>query len=667
MSASAIGYRADVDGLRGVAILLVVFYHLGLSLFSLGYVGVDVFFVISGFVIARVLIVEAGERGAIDLKGFYARRVRRLFPAMMVVVVVTLLLGVFFLTPMEEQQDLGKSAIATAVYISNFYFMVTESNYFGGASDQKALLHTWSLGVEEQFYLILPPILALVLFAANRRIKSFLHWSQWICFISTIGSFVIHMILIPIAPVRGFFFLPSRWWELGLGVLIAFWITPSSVGSSWGRAAPALVALALISAAGGWAIAAGWPRLEMVAPVVCTALLIAAGHHWPLNPLSRALAWRPAVLVGLVSYSLYLWHWPLLSMGRAVSMGESQLGRDAALLGTAAILAILSHRYLENPIRFQRPLGFRTTNGTLLTGVVMSTALIAAGAMLKWHGDMAAKQDKRVLKAYAAYRDFSRSECAVAFEESSELTPAKQCTFGPPGKPVGAVLWGDSHANALSPTVETAVATSDRQVLQRTNAGCPPLLDFKLHDSIRPGQCERYNQEVRAEISEALPDLQVVVLAAQWNLYSKMGGERPAPFSQTTFARDRSDMATEFYNGLVSTLRFLSERSLRVVIARDVPALRYPAPICALRKSPHECSVLRKEWDASSEIANSTIDRAMERFPNVEIWDPTDFFCDETRCFGERNGTILYVDTNHVTSSVARDLGVSMRLPILSR
>ncbi len=316
------GYRADVDGLRCIAVLLVVFYHAGVPFISGGYVGVDVFFVISGYLITKILVNEI-EAGRFTYQQFYLRRIKRLFPALFVVLFVTGMVGFVLLMP-GEFEDLGESIATTALFTSNFLFF-NEAGYFDAPAETKPLLHTWSLAIEEQFYLLFPVILTFVIV----RIKGSL--PRWIWGIAII-SFSVSALTIEDSPNAAFYLLPSRAWELMTGALVALWLREGGAK---------IMGTALLPEAIGWIGLAGvvfaalsfnantvFPGFAALLPCVGTAMVLICGDARPGSQLRRVLSLKPLVVIGLISYSLYLWHWPLLVYAKLYLLRNLTAGRN---------------------------------------------------------------------------------------------------------------------------------------------------------------------------------------------------------------------------------------------------------------------------------------------------------------------------------------------------
>ena len=371
---SARTFRPDIEGLRGIAVFVVVAFHCGLPGFSGGFIGVDVFFVLSGYLITGLLLQELETTSTIGLLNFYARRVRRLLPASVLMLLVTLAVGALVLAP-QELDFAARAARATAVYLGNVFFAQQARDYFAADVRTNPLLHMWSLAVEEQFYLFWP-LLMLLLW---RRAKSRATLAAAFALL-TVVSLIACVWLTVHSRTVAFYALYTRAWEFGIGGLASLvprgrFGAPASVWSLAGWLG--VIAIALSSAL--LTPAAAFPGWLATIPVVGTALALMAGRELPDQGFPRLLDTRPFQYVGELSYSWYLWHWPFLVLGLALLPNLSAFGKAvAALLGFAA--AALTHVYVENPIRFQ-PFLVARRSVTLALGAVLALGCIGAASL----------------------------------------------------------------------------------------------------------------------------------------------------------------------------------------------------------------------------------------------------------------------------------------------
>jgi peptidoglycan/LPS O-acetylase OafA/YrhL len=436
---SALAYRREIDGLRAIAVAAVVLYHLDAALLPGGFAGVDVFFVLSGYLITSLLVKERQATGRIDLMDFYARRVRRLLPALLLVVTTVLLLSTWWLGPLGTPFHLlTESALASVLFVANEYFLATAGDYFAGPADQLPLLHLWSLAVEEQFYLVYPLLLGLLLARGARAT-----W-QWLLVLSVVSLlFAEHWL--QFSPERAFFRMPARFWELAAGALVA--VSPAAARAGGrGMAWLAAVGLALVLASlvlGPWQD--HFPGVGALAPVLGTAMVLRAVHvAGDLGWVGRGLSAAPMVWLGLWSYSLYLWHWPLLALDRATSLSPSPLAWRAGLCLVALGLAALTYRYVEQPVRR----GWRwPSHRVVLTGGALGLGVLVLAVGLG-RLDLVPEGRRELVARTLDDRPADMATCHYAsIAEMADATPP-DCPVAPGAR---LVVWGDSHALAWRP------------------------------------------------------------------------------------------------------------------------------------------------------------------------------------------------------------------------
>ena len=486
-------YRADVDGLRAIAVLAVVGFHAGVPWLTGGFAGVDVFFVISGFLIGGV-VAERQARGDFSLGWFWERRIRRIFPSLMVVLAATTLMGWVLLLPRDYSQ-FARSMGMALVSLSNVFFWRT-TDYFGGDDEIRPLLHTWSLGVEEQFYFIFP---VFMLLAAH----FFTRWTRLALTGLGLASLALAIVLAPSHAESGFYLPFGRAWELLAGVLLALW--KPTLRQGWPRHLAGIAGLGLIF--GTFLVVtkdARWPGAGAIAPVLGTVLLL-AGEGGMVN---RLLAQRPVVWIGLLSYSLYLWHWPLLTFQRFILPGPWQ-ATVAVLL--SILLAALSLRFIERPFRNS---GFLTrrqvfaagAGAIVLLGAVSGLILLAKGFPQRFDQrslDMAAS---RLERSRGSYRD---GTCFISGSFDAANYNRALCATQDP-KRQDWLLVGDSHAAHLWSGL--AAANPDVNVMQATASGCTLNLE---KDPVERDVCGRVSAMIYGELIEkARPD--GVLLAGRW-------------------------------------------------------------------------------------------------------------------------------------------------------
>jgi peptidoglycan/LPS O-acetylase OafA/YrhL len=488
-------YRPDIDGLRAISILLVVGFHAQSWLVPGGFVGVDVFFVISGFLITGIILGQI-EAGAFSAIGFYGRRVRRIFPALIVVLAVTWLLGWFLLLP-DGFAELGRNIAASVAFVANL-FQLRHAGYFAPASADNPLLHLWSLGIEEQFYIVWPPVLLLI---ARAR------WRPWCILGLAAASFASGLLIFYGYKDWSFYSPIPRAWELLAGGLLAERQIARhdflKAGFARQHDLQAAAGLALIAAAAfGLTSNSVFPGVAALLPVSGAILLIVSPSSW-IN--RRLLSSPPMVLIGLISYPLYLWHWPLFSYLGILRSGDPNFLEIWAAAIAAALLSYLTYRFVELPLRRRGGVAPKLAFGLAALGVVGIATAMAGGLDFRFSPDI---------------RDVARIEPQdnvglhdVCFVESGFAFGSDCVEAG--DKPL-LLLWGDSTAAALYPGLKDAATAHGYRVAHFEVAGCPPILEDKLI-----ARCDQLSEAVFETIRTSHP--KILLIHAMWGPNNDLG------------------------------------------------------------------------------------------------------------------------------------------------
>jgi peptidoglycan/LPS O-acetylase OafA/YrhL len=505
-------YRPDIDGLRAIAVMLVVNFHAFPEAMPGGFIGVDIFFVISGFLITGIIVREIDQR-RFGLAAFYNRRIRRIFPALIVVLLATLVLGWLWMLPAAYAQ-LSADVFASAAFFSNIALLL-QSGYFDIESGKKPLLHLWSLGIEEQFYLFWPLILLLI---ARLRLSIPVAAS-----IIGVASFVLNVALIGSNPVATFYLPFTRAWELLAGAALA---------CSWSQINQTIVASNLRAGAGLLLIAAAavvldiksaFPGWWAVLPVAGAALLVSAPAAWCSRVL---LASRPLVWIGLISYPLYLWHWPLLVFFGIIKFEPLTLSERELILLLSAVLAWLTYWLVETPFRSNRASPLRILS--LCSG--MALIAVAGGVVVHGRGfDFRLPLEIREMAAVPVQASRWRVHDRL-LDLSHELSFADSCVDRD-RRPL-IFVWGDSTAAALMPGLRKAQQTRDFGIAQFTSNSCVPALNV---DVAGTPNCRAINDKVLSLARKIRPD--IVVLHGTWEKYFDQVAETVAALKQQTNAR----------------------------------------------------------------------------------------------------------------------------------
>ena len=483
-------YRPEIDGLRAVSVIGVVLFHLGLG-FPGGFVGVDVFFVISGFLITGILLRQMGEE-RFSLVDFWARRVRRIAPAAIVMVVGTLMIGAYLQTP-DRYSSLARSAMAHVVMASNCYF-TRDAGYFAEKSDLEPLLHTWSLSVEEQFYLIFPLLMTLVWKRWRGRLI-------WLLGVAAVASFIWSSLEVSRDPKEAFFLLPARGWELLSGAILA--MCPAVRMKAVAKEALASFGLLLILVPMFlFDRTTVFPGPAALPPVLGAMLFLFAGGS---TLAGRLLSWKPMVGIGLISYSLYLWHWPLVVFAREVNF-ELTMTWKLSLLTASLVMAYLSWRWIETPFRTGR---FLKTNARALRfGLISAVGLFAIFLGIKMNGGVPNRfpEEMRIIIADVEWNG------AEYTSSRSQAVPIGRERSGP----IDFVLWGDSHGASAAPAVDASAQSLGLKGLAYLNNGTPPVTGLWFADMSEESvkKMTAMNERVLHEIIEARP--KIVILVGRW-------------------------------------------------------------------------------------------------------------------------------------------------------
>jgi len=546
-------YRKDIDGLRAIAVLLVVLFHVHPHELTGGFIGVDVFFVISGFLITG-LICSGLRDGSFSLIDFYARRIRRIFPALAVVLAASMVAGWLVLFP-ADYLNLGKHVAASAAFVANFT-LLQDTGYFDTPAALKPALHLWSLGIEEQFYLLWPTLMLLAW--SWRRAPLVLAGAI------LAASFTWHVLLGRSDPAAAFFLPTTRFWELMVGCILALALPTTGGPAPAMRDAASLLGAGLIAVGtiligGGRSYTAWWALL----PVLGAALLIAAGPGGLVN--RQMLSRTPLVWLGLISYPLYLWHWPILAFMRHYALKQpSDLMRWAGI-ALAVALASLTYRLVENPIRRGAPLALKPLGAAVAMLAIGCTGLAvfaASGYAARFPRDLAVlfRDDDTAAKTFVG------SGLCVRAVRGEDFAFTDACARGAAPDSTLIVVWGDSHAaNLLHGLAEIEQARPSLRLVFFATIGCPPIPSYAFTYPRLP-DCPAANRIALQRIGSLKPD--AVILAANWSAYG--GGPTAAVVDQESIREVVDRLKSIGVNRIVGVGQFPVWRyAVPKLIARD--------------------------------------------------------------------------------------------------
>lgn len=644
-----LGYRGDIEGLRALAILLVIGAHAGVPWLSGGFVGVDVFFVLSGFLITGLLLREFESTSRIDFVSFYLRRLRRLMPALMLMIVLASLGAAALLVPNEQLPDASMATLA-ALWLSNVSLALTQTDYFAPGAENNLFLHTWSLGVEEQFYLIWP---ALLLWSLSRgrhglplaRLKATM---LVILALSLGGSILVTQNY----PQFAFYMMPVRAWEFATGALIWLYLgngCTSEVVKEEGAGGNVLRLLGwlgiamIVCTALCYGTQMPYPGWRAMFPVCGAAAVIAAGFIDNTYGVARVLSWRWLQAIGRISYSWYLWHWPALVLGYAMTWSHDPWVRVVEVLVSLA-LAVASYRFIESPVRHQSFwLSHRRIALFGALGVTVTVCLLS----MQWLSLAARHSEDPAMQHYSRARFDMPSIYWQGCDDWYHSDRVKLCTYGPSDAAHTLVLMGDSIAGQWFPALSQVAAKQGWRFIVVTKSSCSMVDEpiFYARIGREYSECESWRHHAVEQLASMRPDIVVLSMG--------LGGTQS--LSQTQWIEGTARTLGAF-GGRVGTIYFL----------RSTPHLDFDGPDCL---ASH---VGRPKWlrtasgcetvvsDAHEQQVYQWLQQAATRFPNVQTIDLNEAICPEQHCRAEQNGQVVFHDNQHMTASFAASLGPVM-------
>ncbi len=644
--------------MRAIAVLAVVVFHAGVSWFPGGFIGVDVFFVISGYLITGFILREKRE-GRFSLISFYYRRARRIVPALFVVLVAAWAIGWWILFP-DEYRNLGKHIFAGATFISNVFFLL-EAGYFDIFSEFKPLLHLWSLAIEEQFY-CLWPITILALWRMPGRLSTWLVPLVFASFGLSIWGLIYYA-------TPTFYLLPSRAWELLLGAWLA--CTESErvgnvdsagmrlankkntiISKSTTQNAASVVGISLIAVStiliNRDSSFPGWAALT---PTLGAFLLIQAGPRAFIN--NKVLAKRPVVFIGLISYSLYLWHWPFISFFRIVNLGELQPIHAASAIVLSLLLATLTWKFIEQPIRngiFPRFFSVKKLGlGSRLTSYLGVLSLCGClGFITYWLNGFPSRVPEEVANTLRAGERGANPWQGCFDLDSKEFAPSELCQTAGKPRPSVAII-GDSHAVHHLPGIARYLDGRGLTAILLSHGSCGPFPGLNWANIFT---CRDFTKEI-IEYVQTNSEISTVILAGRFALWVEgtgIGREKDKfsyRFRSDRYpdARSTGDIVANSLNNIIYRL---TQHGKHVVILLQVPEMENHIPKCYAR-GKIDCDILEQNVVLRQRQYREILEAIRHRYPGICIFDPLPFFCKAGICSGKIEGKIMYLDNNHLS------------------
>jgi peptidoglycan/LPS O-acetylase OafA/YrhL len=657
-------FRPDIEGLRAIAVVLVLLEHAGVAAVSGGYIGVDVFFVLSGFLITSILLREVAKTGRIDFVEFYARRSRRLLPASTLVLLVTVI-GSYLYLGYSRGNEIAGDAKWAALFGANLRFIEQGTDYLGAQEPPSPLQHFWSLAVEEQFYFVWPALVVLLAAIAkgvSLRLKLGVTLSLII-----VGSLGWSVYQTQHNAAIAYFSPFTRAWELAIGGLLVV-VTPfllrlhRAIGPviSW-----AGVTMVLVSAF-AYDAATPFPGSAVSLPVLGTTLVIAGGTITPHAGAERILQARPFQFIGQVSYSLYLWHWPMLIITPGIAGRELTLLENLGILAVSVVLSWVTYTVLENPLRGSEIL----KRATPLASVGLGAALVVASvgvstAYIDRHREPAPiEMDEASLPDYPSNAEVVRAVQLSVDDEEWPRQPARikneayseecdvtrldtespLCEFGNPDAPRTVVLYGDSHAAMWIPAMDEIGEAADWRVVQLTKPGCivPDFPNYSNALGREYTECGEYREFALDQIEDIQPDMVIVTSARKGVILSENGEP----------VKDQAAIDAAWQDGLDRALSEVRPHTGRLIVLGDIAYAPSPGLDC-LTANPNDADECAVPYDEAVLDAHNRMEADVARANDAEYVDIIEWFCTGDTCPAVVDGLTTRRDALHVNENYA--------------
>ena len=625
MSTSSAFFRPDIEGLRAIAVLLVIAAHYAIPGFSGGFIGVDIFFVISGYLITGLLVREHQATGRIALLRFYANRLRRLLPALATMLGVSALL-IGWLLPVTQHPAHSQAGALASVWASNVFFAFADLDYFATETASNAFLHTWSLGVEEQFYLVWPLLILLIAPWAQGQPRRL----AWFWLLVASLSLLACLWLVQSQAMLAFYLMPTRAWQFAAGALA--WLLAQQLRPSPAQAKSAswlglgLLVLSLI------AIDAStlYPSMWALLPTIASMALLWAGSTDTLPAAIKPLCSAPMQAIGRLSYAWYLWHWPVLVMGQQMLPIHGHLGNTVLALGLSLLAAIATHHWVENPIRFGRPAQLRHR---WQMGLALCLMVLLNSQMVRWNTEardtLARSSNTAVARAVVDMPVIYQHGCDDWYH-SDVLKP---CSYGKESAPKTALLLGDSIGAQWFPTLTAMLDSQQWRIVVLTKSSCP-MVDEPF-----------FYQRIGRDYTECSTWRHRAIDWIQHNPVQRifMGGTASPDFT-----------AEQWTQGTRRILDQLAPHTEAIYVIEANPTLGFDGPSCLRQRSSAECQSPPASHPRYPEVARY-VQQAIALQPKAHWLETSSFVCPNEQCQALRNihgqETVVFRDSQHLTAS----------------
>lgn len=619
----AIPYRPEIDGLRTVAVIPVLLFHAGIELFSGGFVGVNIFFVISGYLITKIIATEL-QSDSFSITTFYQKRIDRLFPVLLSVMTFVIIVG-FFVSPPDEFKSLLASVLAALTFTSNIYFWAT-SDYFAASAFTIPLLHTWSLGIEEQFYIFFP-IFLIIAYRFRQQ--------KMLAIIATFTSFIIATIAVKHSATATFYLLPFRAWELLFGSLLALGVFPEARSKLISNL---LSLIGMVLAIGSILIfskTTEFPGLNALAPTLGATLIIYSSTH-PQSIVKLLLSSRLMVVTGKASYSLYMWHWPIFVFYGLVLGFPQSLPEQLFIFFIALACGFASWHFIEKTTR-----GKISRLRPVKTFKYVTLACLPIIAFSSWgfiqHG-LPSRVSKEVVTAENYHNDYSKYRAACHFNDKKILSYENSCVLGKSEVYPRILVWGDSHGVEIAAALAEKLEIEKKSVRQITYSSCPPLVSL---ENKKRKECKNHNDKTLKSII-ADEKLDVVVLAVY-------------------FKGSAIKASSESLNALNKTVNEITAAGKKVVMMYPLPTSIDSAPSIMARnimigRPSHKGQSTLHFLQENAETIDFVNELSQEGLLKVKTWKN---FCDDTCYVGDSDGSFFF-DGHHPSMHGARKIATSV-------
>lgn len=629
-----LSYRPDIDGLRALAVLAVVIFHINKEWLPGGFVGVDIFFVISGFLITGIIKREQ-DKGVFRFANFYMRRARRILPAALTTIFVTLMVGVFVLLP-KDLIELGKSSVASVFSAANIYFwLALDTSYFADSSETVPLLHMWSLGVEEQFYLIWPALMIAVYK---------LRGSKGVAITSLIiaaACFLISEYTITADYSFSYYMLPSRAGELLIGAILFLIIDSRKaqfnpvLSNVLGLAGLALLvgSLLFISEDGG-----SFPGVLSAIPAIGATLIIAGGHGRSL--VSRVLSVKPFVYIGLISFSLYLWHWPVMAFYRYLYGSPSEPSQYIACVSAMFALSLASYHFVEKKFRAEST----SFNIKMVYTPMVALAISAVSITLIYNNGFISESQKKnftaqekQLSQYTAAAFSAKFNCQYRFMKDVKFNDPR-CVLGDNTKTPDMIMIGDSHSAHYTGYMREVANLREAPIYNTSLSACVPFLGSseKYVGPKIAGECKKFNESTHHEVEK----YKTVMVSANWDGYQKKSKDFELDFE--------------------SLIRELDKKGKKIIVGLNVPEFKGYDRLHDIKQIKIGASSDRNRINyklTSYSDANNIIIKVAAKYNKVYVLDLTNLICPNSECSPYKQGRPIYYDPGHLSISGSELLG----------